>query len=50
MHLEMWACTHGIATMIATSFLQLEDTLISEMLSDVYQGIRARYALEEGKA
>ena len=50
MHLEMWACTHGIATMIATSFLQLEDTLISEMLSDVYQGIRARHVPEEDKA
>ncbi|MBE6620195.1 MAG: TetR/AcrR family transcriptional regulator [Ruminococcaceae bacterium] len=49
-HLEMWACTHGIATMIATSFFEPEWELISEMLSDVYKGLRARHALEEGKA
>ena len=40
MHLEMWACVHGIATMHATSFLTLEWELISDMLTDVYSGIR----------
>lgn len=50
MHLEMWACTHGIATMIATSFFEPEWDMISAMLTDVYQGIRTRHALEEGKA
>lgn len=49
MHLEMWACVHGIATMIATSFLTLAWDLISDMLTDVYQGIRARYVSEENK-
>ena len=48
LHLEMWACTHGIATMIATSFFRPEDALISEMLSDVYQGIRHRHIAKEG--
>lgn len=48
MHLEMWACVHGIGAMLATSFLSLEWELISDMLSDVYQGIRARH-LTEGK-
>ena len=47
MHLEMWACVHGIGTIIATSFLPLEWELISDMLSDVYQGIRARHLSEE---
>ena len=42
-HMEMWACVHGIATMMATSFLALEWDTISQMLSDVYQGIRALY-------
>lgn len=42
MHLEMWACVHGIGTMFATSFLELDWELISTMLSDVYQGLRAR--------
>lgn len=47
MHLEMWACVHGIGVMIATSFLPLELNLISNILSDVYQGIRARHTTEE---
>ncbi len=42
-HLEMWTCVHGIASMIATSFWDLEESLISEMITDVYQGIRARH-------
>ena len=47
MHVEMWACVHGIATMMATSFLILEDSLISTMLSDVYQGLREKHTKEE---
>ena len=39
LHLEMWSCVHGIGTMLATSFLSLEPELISEMLTDIYQGI-----------
>ena len=42
MHFEMWACVHGIATMLATSFLSLDRDRISEMLSDVYLGISQR--------
>ena len=45
-HLEMWSCVHGIATMLVTSFLSLDMALISRMLSDVYQGISARYKKE----
>lgn len=40
-HLETWACVHGIGVMLATSFLPLEWDLISRMVSDAYQGIRA---------
>jgi len=43
MHLEMWTCVHGIGTMLATSFLPLEWELISDMLTDVYQGVRTRH-------
>ena len=43
LHLEMWACVHGIATMAATSFLSLEEELVSQMLSDVYLGARTRH-------
>lgn len=49
MHLEMWTCVHGIGTMLATSFLPLEWEMISDMLTDVYQGIRARHLSEENK-
>ena len=47
MHLEMWACVHGIGTMFATSFLALDEELVSDMLSDVYQGIRAKHTVKE---
>ena len=47
MHLEMWTCVHGIGTMLATSFLSLDQELISTMLTDVYQGIRTRHLSEE---
>ena len=47
MHLELWTFVHGIGTMLATSFLSLEWELVSNMLTDVYQGIRARH-LSEG--
>ena len=45
-HLEMWACVHGIATMVATGFVELDPALISRMLTDVYQGMRMRYTKE----
>ena len=47
MHLEAWACVHGIGTMLATSFLPLEWELISDMLTDIYQGLRTRHVSEE---
>ena len=47
MHLEMWTCVHGIGTMLATSFLSLDFELISLMLTDIYQGIRAKHVSEE---
>lgn len=46
MHLEMWAFVHGIGTILATSFLSLDPELISQMLTDVYQGIRLRHLSE----
>lgn len=49
MHLEMWACVHGIGTMLATNFLSLDRSLISQMLTDIYQGIRASHLSEENK-
>ena len=45
-HLEMWAFVHGIASMYATGFLDLEWELVSKMLTDVYQGLRKQYGME----
>ena len=45
-HLEMWAFVHGIATMFATGFLDLEWELVSRMLTDAYQGLRKQYQME----
>ena len=45
-HLEMWAVVHGIATMLATGFLDLEWELISKMLTDSYLGMRKQYGRE----
>ena len=47
MHMETWIFVHGIATMLATSFLGLSENMISEMLTDAYQGLRARHVTEE---
>ena len=47
MHMECWSAVHGIAVMIATSFLTLEWEYISNMVTDIYQGIRARHLSEE---
>ena len=46
-HLEMWAFVHGIAVMTATDYLKLEPELVSEMLTDAYQGMKKRYASKE---
>ncbi len=48
-HLEMWTCVHGMGTMLATSFFPLEWELIGDMLTDIYQGIRARHLSKEEK-
>ncbi len=45
-HLEMWAYVHGIATMFATGFLDLDWELVSRMLTDAYMGMRKQYGME----
>ena len=46
-HLEMWAFVHGIATMFATDFLDLEWELVSKMITDAYQGMKKQYGIED---
>ena len=48
-HLEMWIFVHGIATMIATSYLEWDGDTVSQMLTDEYNGLRARFLTEPPK-
>ena len=42
-HLETWTAVHGIATMLATNFLDFEWDFVANMISDVYQGLKLRH-------
>ena len=44
-HLEMWTFVHGIATMIATGFSEFDEELISRIITDCYQGLKARHGV-----
>ena len=46
-HLEMWIYVHGIATMIATAYLEWDMDCISAALTDAYQGLRLRFLPKE---
>ena len=46
-HLEMWACVHGVATMLATEYFEPSEELISKILSDTYLGLRRQYGIED---
>lgn len=48
-HTEMWLLVHGIATMIATSFLDWSDEDISRALTDVYEGMTLRWVRKENQ-
>lgn len=42
-HLELWVYVHGIATMIATNYLDWDIEFIEKTLTDAYQGLKYRY-------
>lgn len=42
-HLETWVFVHGIATMIATDYLEWDDEFISRSLSDCFLGLKTRF-------
>ena len=46
-HLEMWVYVHGIATMIATGYLNWDEEFASKVLSDAYWGLIAHYRKKE---
>lgn len=47
LHLEMWFYVHGIAAMIATSYCDWDEALISRALTDGYLGILERHREEK---
>jgi len=44
-HFEMWAFVHGIASMLATGYLELDEETISAMLTDVFTGLKMRFGV-----
>lgn len=43
-HLDMWVFVHGIATMIATDYLEWDDDFVSRALTDCYFGLKSRFS------
>ena len=46
-HLEMWLFVHGAASMVATGYLDWDGALIDGMLTDIFEGLRARFREKE---
>lgn len=46
LHTEVWIWVHGIASALATSYVDIDYDTISDMLSDVYLGLKGRYENE----
>ena len=46
-HIEMWIFVHGIATMIATSYLDWDLDTVSRVLTDDYQGLTHTFRTRE---
>lgn len=42
LYLENWIYVHGIASMIATGYLEFDEADISVMMTDVYRGLTLR--------
>ena len=42
-HMEAWIYAHGIATMVATSYLDWDIEFINKALTDAYEGLKYRY-------
>ncbi|MGN0779284.1 MAG: TetR/AcrR family transcriptional regulator [Aristaeellaceae bacterium] len=42
-HLELWLSVHGIATMIATNYVDWDMAFVSRALTDAYEGLKLRY-------
>jgi AcrR family transcriptional regulator len=46
-HLENWIFVHGIATMIVSKSFEFSEELISEMMSDIYTGLKSNFSCKK---
>ncbi len=46
-HFAMWTSVHGIATMLATGYLALEEETVSALLTTVFRALKSEYLQEE---
>lgn len=46
-HMEIWIFVHGMATMIATSYLDWDMSFVSSALTDAYSALKQYYCEEE---
>lgn len=46
-HIEMWLYVHGIASMLATSYLDWDSEFVGKALTDGYVGLKYRYCGKE---
>lgn len=42
-HMEMWIVVHGMATMIATNYLEWDVEFMSQVLTDTYFGLKTQF-------
>ena len=42
LHLEMWIFVHGVASMLVTGYLDLDEEIVSKMLTEQYFGLLQR--------
>lgn len=42
-HLESWIFVHGIAAMLATSYIEFDEEFIGRMLTDMFEGLKTRF-------
>ena len=41
-HLSMWACVHGFATMSVSNYIDIPDDIISNTLTDIYTSLTSK--------
>jgi len=46
-HVENWIFVHGIAVMLASGYLDIDEPLISDMITDAYHGLKHSFEVEK---